>query len=197
MIFDELGLPRVQGASDLQDSAAFAGMLTVFGWPQSIPLEKYVIEENAVKKYVRHPLERIYNFSRDQYVCLIAGLKTQDRTDLVDQSYVDGKDFMSPSIKGHERRCKGLKAYFWQDWNLWLDLWFSAKFKPLDELNQVLSIMMIAPPKFAKWYDKANPNWRAAVLNYWCHGAGAWRSEPEFAALQIAAFEKRISTDTV
>lgn len=194
MIFDEIGLPKVTGASDLQDSAAFAGMLTAFGWPQKIPLEKYVLRDGlGPYKYVRHPIERIYNFSRDQYICLIAGLKVQGLEHLVDQSFVDGKDIMSPSVKGHERRCKGLKAYFWQDAWLWFDLWFSATFKPLEELNQLFCIMMIADVKFMKWYCKANPEWRRAIRKYFYTEDGSWRREPEFAECMISTIEKRIA----
>lgn len=56
MIFDNLGLPKDNGASDRQDSARLAGLLAVFDWPQYIPLHVYFRE--GEKKYVRHPEDR-------------------------------------------------------------------------------------------------------------------------------------------
>lgn len=183
MKFDTLGLPQVNGSSDLQDSAALAGMMTVFEWPQKIDLSQYVKSEPF--RYVRHPLEEKYNFSRDQAVCLMAGLKKQNRPFLVQDWFITGKDFLSPSVRGHIARCQGSKSNWIQDLNFWADLYFSAKFKPLDELNQLFCMMMLADSKFIKWYCDANPKWQQAVKNYWCENAGSWRNEPELAALMI------------
>lgn len=203
MKFDDLGLPQVNGSTDLQDSAALAGIMTVFEWPQKIDLKKYVIQlvpdgvpvpiGTIFFKYVRHPLEISYDFSRDQAVCLIAGLFVQNQKGYVDADFINGSDFLSPAIKGHIQRCKGLRANWFQDLWLWADLWFSAKFKPLDELNQLFCMMMIADPKFIKWYCENNPKWQQSIKNYWCENAGSWRNEHELAALMIEKINEVIN----
>lgn len=192
MIFDELGLPRVTGASDLQDSAALAGMMSIFEWPKKIQLTNYVVRTPTFHGYVRHPNEIKYDFSRDQAICLLAGFAYYRQYNWVDESFISGKDILSPSVRGHIQRCKGLQASWFQDLWFWADLAFSAKFKPLDELNQLFCMMMVADSKFIKWYCRNNPQWPTAIKNYWCEGAGAWRAEPELAQLMIKKINERI-----
>lgn len=180
MIYDELGLPKDNGASDLQDSARLAGLLTVFNI-QNIPLERYVTET----KYVRHPKEIIYNFSRDQAVCLIAGLSVQGKNEMVKRNLIDGKDVMSPSVLGHIRRCQGKKALFFQDWWLWVDVLWSCKVTPMGEPNQLLCILMLADKKFLKFWLKNNKSWKESIVEYW----SGWRGEKEFAEHMIKTLE--------
>ena len=206
MKFDNLGLPQVNGASDLQDSAALAGIMTVFEWPQKIDLRQYTAPVETIiyrdkitdrlgqqesfkniNMYVRHPAQYKYNFSRDQAICLMAGMSVQliDRNFWINPNFITGVDWLSPAVKGHIERCKGLKSSWFQDLWFWADLYFSAKFKPMDELNQLFCMMMIADSKFIRWYCNANPHWPQAIKNYWCENDGSWRNEPELAALMI------------
>jgi hypothetical protein len=191
MIFDKLGLPKETGASDLQDSSRLAGIMETFGYRPngSIPLEKYVIVENDKTVYCRHPLERRYNFSRDQTLCLVAGLASQGKYDLVNLDYVDGKDIFSPSHRGHIARCQGRKATFLQDAWLWLNVVYAANFKILEEPNKILCMLMLADKKFLKYYLRTNKQWRQAILNYWAENDGAWRGERELALHMIAVLE--------
>lgn len=202
MIFDDLGLPRVSGASDLQDSAALAGIMTAFGWPRKIYLSYYVLKPG---RYVRHPDEIKYDFSRDQAICLMAGLRVQSQskefenaTDFkkcIDEDFITGKDILSPSVKGHFRRCRGESASFLQDAWFWADLWFSAKFKPLDELNQLFCMMKVADKKFMRYYCEANPQWREALRIYWYKDEGAWRDEKDLCEWMINEIHKEIYKD--
>lgn len=84
MIFDELGLPKDNGASDLQDSARLAGLLAVFEWPRYIGIHQYLRE--GLGKYVRHPKEHIYDFSRDQAICLMAGFYSESMSHFVNKN---------------------------------------------------------------------------------------------------------------
>lgn len=189
MIFDELGLPRDTGATDLQDSARLAGVMTVFGWPQRVPLEKYVVTIPTVGTtfYVRHPLEHKYDFSRDQAICLLAGLRKAGMYHLIDKKYIDGKDWFSPSHNGHVRICHGLKPRFYQ--NLWfmVDITYNILFTPKSESNQLLCMLMVHPNKFyLRFWLKFNKHWKQSITDYWC----SWRGEERLARHMIEVLEK-------
>lgn len=218
MIFDKYGLPRVTGASDMQDSAAIAGLMVAFNYHTTPPLWPYLLMRNTeipdrddptkMHKfdrpiYVRHPKEYKFDLSRDQWVLLIAGMAKQGiEPELIDIKYVNGKDFMSPSVRGHERRCKGKKAYFWQDWVLCLDMWYSYKYKPMEELNQLLTILWLhTDDKYILKYCEKNPQWQASLRKYWYEGylnaegkrEGDWRGEKELCEHIITVIEARIA----
>jgi hypothetical protein len=187
MIFDKLGLPKDNGATDLQDSARLAGLLTTFGWAKRMSLELYVDKDK--KRYVRHPEERTYDFSRDQAICLIAGLYFSGKRDLVKREYVDGKDIFSPSHMGHVRMCQGLKPRWYQKAWLWIDVLYGCFYQPMGEPNQLLCMLMVADRKYLKFWLKYNKHWQASIKEYWAEGAGAWRKEPELAAHMIKVLE--------
>lgn len=187
MKFDSLGLPQDNGASDLQDSARLAGIMTVFKWPQKIPLTSYIMVSSGGYSYVRHPKEYIYNFSRDQYLCLIAGLKVAGHYGFVNRKYVDGIDIMSPTVSGHEQRCKGLEATKFQNACLVGDILIHALFTPIGEPNQLLCMMKIAGPKYVTIWKALNPFWRRSIRRYW---AESYRNEPELSAHIIKDVEE-------
>lgn len=177
MIFDSLGLPRPTGACDFNDSAAIAGIMETFSHPTYINLSQYIV----IDKYVRHPLESKYDFSRDQTLCLMAGLWSQKRFHCVDLGFVKGKDWFSPGHKGHVKRCKNEKANWFQD--LWLkaEILFHAKITPLEEPNQMLCMAMVAGPEYVKLWTNNNKQWQRGIRDYFC----GWRQEPELAELMI------------
>ena len=190
MKFDNLGLPQDMGASDLQDSARLAGIMSVFNWPQKVPLQLYVISKG---KYVRHPREIKYTFSRDQSICLLAGLNFQKLEILADPNYKTEGDFVSPSVRGHFKRCAGLKANWFQD--LWLsaEIYFNAHFTPMNEPNQLICMLMVHPDKkyLKLWTDK-NIFWSRAIRDYW----EGWRQEPELSELMIKEIDKIINNQS-
>lgn len=188
MIFDNLGLPKISTADDYQDSAMLAGLLTVFEWPQKVDLKKYIVTENNKTTYVRHPLERKYDFSRDQYIVFIAGLYKQGLWYCVSEQYVDGKDWLSPSHKGHERRCKAEKANWFQNLWLWADVLWASFIAQMQESNQLLSMLMIADVKYLKFYTKYNKLWETNIRSYWC----GWRNEKDLAEHIINKVKLRI-----
>lgn len=186
MIFDNLGLPKENGADDLQDSARLAGLLSVFHIGENkIDLTLYIKE----KRYIRHPNEYIYDFSRDQALCLMAGLYAQRLYHLVDLRLVTGHDIFSPSHRGHVKRCQNKKANWFE--NLWLkaEILYQAKFKPLNEPNQLLCMMVVAGVDYLKIWTDNNPQWSEAIINYWC----GWRGEPQLAAELIADVQYAIT----
>jgi hypothetical protein len=183
MIFDKLDLPKDTGASDLQDSSRLAGIMKLFKWPQYIRINLYVIYKG---KYVRHPSEYKYTFSRDQSICLFAGLYTAGYFYLVDPDYKTEGDLVSPSVRGHFRRCAGLQATWFQDLWLKLDIIYHAIGTPFNEPNQLICMLMIHPDKsYLKMWCKMNKQWKESITEYWC----GWRGEPELANLMISSIE--------
>lgn len=178
MKWDLLGLPQIQNSSDLQDSAMLAGTLTVFGWPQKVDCSTYLVGP----EYVRHPQEKRYSFSRDQALCLMAGLFVEGNPQLVDRKYVTGKDWFSPSNMGHVARCQGRKANWFQNAWLWLDVIWHCFMTPKEEPNQLLAMMLIADPKYLRFWMKHNTVWIDSINEYFC----GWRNEPELAQWMIA-----------
>ncbi len=178
MKIDNLGLPKDNGASDLQDSSRLAGVMALFCHPIKVPIQLYVISKG---KYVRHPREYIYTFSRDQTICLFAGLTVSGFSPLIDPDYKTEGDLVDPGTRGHIRRCAGLQATWFQ--NTWLKaaLLFHAIFTPLDEPNQMLCMAMIAGDEYVKLWANHNPKWAQSIIEYW----GGWRNELELAHLMI------------
>lgn len=188
MRFDELGLPMDNGASDKQDSCRLASIITVFEWPQKVDLKKYIVTKSNKTSYVRHPMEIKYDFSRDQLIPFIAGLYIQGLWYCVSEQYVDGKDWLSPSHKGHIRRCKADKANWFQNLWLWLDVLWATFIAQMQESNQLLSMLMIADPKYLKFYTKYNKFWETNIKSYWC----GWRNEKDLAEHIINKVKLRI-----
>lgn len=188
MIFDSIGLPKINTVDDYQDSAMLASILTVFEWPQKVDLKKYIVRDNEKLIYTRHPIERIYTFSRDQFTPFIAGLYKQELWYAVDEGFMDGKDWLSPSVKGHVARCKREKANWFQDLWLWMDVLWASFVAQMEESNQLLAMLMIADVKYLKFYTKYNKLWENNVRSYFC----GWRNEKELAEHIINKVKLRI-----
>jgi hypothetical protein len=179
MKFDNLGLPQDNGSTDLQDSSRLAGLMTVVEWPQRVELINYCDISKMI--YLRHPNEYKYDFSRDQLVCLLAGLRKQQRNPFWLTFKANGKDFIPPSVNG----LRTLKPNWFQ--RLWAkaDVIFHALVMPLEEPNQVICIAD-AYGLLSLW-AKLNPKWRESVRLYWCD----WRNEPELAEHIIRYVESK------
>lgn len=173
MIFDGLGYPRPAGASDFEDSSHLAGICSTIG-AGVIQCAAYVNQTGRF--YFRCPGSK-YNFSRDQFTCLAAGLIKQGRPDLVRLEYINGRDIMPPSVRGLVTIAKRGRPYWFQ--KLWLkaEILFKAAFDPLGEPNQIICLCACYGPEFLKFYVKHVKTWAVAVDLYW----NDWRNEPELA----------------
>lgn len=200
MIFDAVGLPRDNGATDYEDSARLAGLMVLFRWPIPVDLSKYVVLRKAayltdiifakfpekIGMYVRHPYESKYDFSRDQAICLIAGLKMQDRMDLINRKFIHGKDWLSPSHIGFINICKGEKASWFQKLWFWFDVLWNAFVSKHDvETNQLICMLLIYDHKYLRFWLKYKKQWQDTIFHYWC----GWRDEPELAYLMVRYLE--------
>ncbi len=190
MIYDEYGQIRFKGVTDAEDSPVAAAMAMLFTG-QPVLFDHYFnpLRDIYLGNY-RRCCNSKYTFSRDQTICLVTVLFLKGRHDAVSIDRADGADFMSLSVRGHERICKGLKPYWYQTLNFKLDLWFSATFKPLEELNQLFCMLLVHPDiSLLTWYCEMNPLWREAIELYFC----SWRDERDLANLMIEKIEHRIS----
>lgn len=186
MKFDNLGLPQIQGADDLQDSAMFAGMLVTFNWPQEIPLRLYVVSKG---KYVRHPREPKYTFSRDQTIPLFSGLKTQKMSALVDPDYNTEGDFVDPSVRGHFKRCANVRPSNFEDWFMWGSVLWHIHLNKDHESNQLFCMLwMHRDQKYLKYFCD-NYDWKKSIRDYYA----GWRNEPEFGEHMIKQIKGRLN----
>jgi hypothetical protein len=105
---------------------------------------------------------------------------------LVNKNSITGKDFLSPSVRGHIRRCQLREANWFQ--NLWLklDIYWNAFFDPLSEPNQLICMIMVAGPEYVKLWTTLNPMWRDAIHAYWTY---SFRNESELAMHMIKRIE--------
>lgn len=212
MQFDSNGLPKDSGASDYADSARLAGLLATFGHP-AMDREKilqYVKEEGGELVGMRYPYvdptgnlssNNPKNFTRDQLMCLAAGLSALDcpvacakllgaaerrgnRAQNVEKDvpgstklFPDGADLLTPSNVNHLEMCAGFKGTLLGKAWLVMDICWNAWFSPMSEPNQLMCQAKIAGPMYVKLMRRLNKKLDAAIDEYW----SGWRGEPELA----------------
>lgn len=192
------GFPVDEGATDTADSARLAGIMATFRHPEAVDCDYYVdVGDVNEWQYWRHPVMHNKNehdeelaFSRDQAVCLFAGLYSQGFKMYVDPNYQPPNgDVISPSVRDHFRICSGGQPTFLgQLWLMFDILWMCAIDKDLDtENNQLLCMLMVHPDKrYLKLYLKHDKNWKFRIVNYWSR----WREEYELAGLIFKELKK-------
>jgi hypothetical protein len=221
MEFDSHGLPKDTGASDYADSSRLAGLIATFGHPAMTAelISLYVVDgDQGVRYPYQDPTGNLSsnnpkNFTRDQLLCLAAGLATLGRQDLCIKLYEaakargywaqnveadvvgstkkfpNGADPLSPSDMNHLRICAGkggtIGGYSW----LVLDILINSIFSRKSEPNQLMCKCKIAGKGFIKFWRFLNGQIDQAIRDYWCEGEGAWRKEPDLALFLIVKFQ--------
>ena len=185
----EKGYPKVNGASDYEDSSHLAGILAIFEHPQALNLTKYF----DGKKYMRCPDSK-YDFSRDQAILLMAGLLKQGSWSYVDLKFINGKDILPPSVRGLAEIAKTGKPYWFQ--KLWLkaEIYWHSYIQPLDEPFQIIALCMTYGDEYLKLWTEKNTLWAWSIRRYLSQLDGAWRNEPELAEFVIDKIKEKIST---
>lgn len=221
MIFDNDGLPKDVGATDYMDSARLAGLMAIFKMDKAPSMLSYIVKSSKGEALgVRHPFEGIvigempsnnpYNFTRDQLICLAAGLHAQGHTETVKSLYEsaksrgyraqnteadypgtlkkfpNGADLLTPSHMNHLRMCANLKPGLLGKAMLMLDILYSGLFKKMSEPNQLICMLIVAGPIYVRMWKKINSKWKDAIKEYW----SGWRQEPELADHMIGMLEK-------
>lgn len=186
------GYPCDSGSIDGADSARLAGIMSVFNHPTFVLCSDYA-KRNYIDEYyyLRHPVEKNkYAFSRDQASCLFAGLHVQGSSVWVNPNYnPPNGDYISPSVRGHFKRCAGQADNWIERAWLYLEVVYSAIIDPLAESNQLICMLMIADVKYLRLWCELNDEWEISITNYW----NGWRGEPELAELIISTIKKRIT----
>lgn len=181
----ENGFVKIMGASDLEDSSMAAGMCALFEYPIEFDILNHLWPDGM---YRRCRNSR-YLFSRDQALCLVAGLYKRGFSQYVGLERVDGKDLFNPAARGHIKRCQSKKAWWFQDFFLRLEILAHALVTPLGEPNQLICMMMVHPDrKYLKLWCYLNSEWRKSINLYWRN----WRGEPELAELMIIRIEEAL-----
>jgi hypothetical protein len=199
----ENGFLKPNGASDFEDSPVISSLAFLFSSKEEIdlPIMNFDLNESVLLKDIianhfdfdkmkyRRCKDSKYDFSRDQTIPLVAALHRSNRSFLVHQDFVTGRDFFPPSVKGHIKRCQGKRANWFE--NLWFraEILFHAKVKPLDEPNQLICMMLIAGDDYLRLWKKLNTRWQDSIKKYWSDYDGAWRNEHFLAADMINYIE--------
>lgn len=205
MIFSS-GYPKIQGASDLEDSSHLGGILAITKHPQAVDCTKYVVPKevresdfiissmyHVYKTYTYVRCENTkYDFSRDQFILLAAGLIKQGHGHLVNLDYITGRDIMPPSVRGMVRVAQGKKPWPWQ--SLWLkaEILFHAYFAKLEEPFQIIALCSVYGDEYLKLWTKHNKLWRWSIVRYLAQLDGEWRQEKELADHVIKYVESKI-----
>lgn len=211
------GLPVDTGASDCADSSRLAGMMALVGHEDAVDCARYLIgvKDSGYLQGRRHTTDthNLANdprtFSRDQLLCLAAGLAAQGKytalqdlyyaarkrgnvaqNDLQDDGSLKpyGADWIAPHMMGAMAVASGIKPKLSLYEDLWLKahIMFDSKFNALGEHNQLIAVCFMAGDEYVRLFRTSLPFYRDALRNYW----GGWRGEPELAELIIAAIEK-------
>lgn len=198
MQFDSYGYPRPNGASDFADSSHLAGILAVTEHPQAVNCREYVSFEGAFNKegkpckYVRHPLETRYDFSRDQAILLMSGLIAQGHNEYVNLAFITGKDILPPSVRGLVRIAQGKKPTLIQRAWLKAEIYWHGYLQPLDEPFQIIALCLSYGDEYLKLWTSKNKLWRWSIYRYWSQLDGAWRGEPELAEYIVQFVERKL-----
>ena len=184
------GIPRDNGATDLEDSARLAGVLAITG--EMTPVYRYY---TAARGLVRHPASEL-PFTRDQLLCLAYlhyKYRTLGSSNTPVQSSIEsciafapnGKDYLNPAHRQHLRICTGGTPSLWG--NIWLvgEICWHAFCVPTSESNQLICMLLTSPPMYVNLWKRLNVRWRESINEYWC----GWRNEPELATALIKRME--------
>lgn len=187
------GYPCDSGSTNGQDSARLSGLMKVFKHPDTNRFD--IFDYVGAYDYLRHPKEKNATaFSRDQASCLFSGLYFSGLEWLVGHNYQPKNDIIMPSVRGHFKRCAGLKANWFQDLWLWLDVLYSCFIDPLAEPNQLLCMIYIHPDiKYLYFWTKHNKKWKESLRNYWYMNDGSWRQEKELCEHIISKIDYKLS----
>ena len=186
MKLDQWGFLIDNTASDSQDACRLAGIMNAIKHPDAQGLLKFIDEKYRI---IRHPNEQVYNISRDQVVCFMAGMSVRMPESTYYYAFSEtyrwriSKDIVSPSVYNHLRLCEGKKStWLGRHW-LTLDMWYNTKFCDVNtEQNQIIMLCLVAGR--LKEYVNMTPWWKESLRKYWND-----RGEAEFAEYFVGYIE--------
>lgn len=199
---------------DFGDSSNRTAIMYVCDRSFFAPLEKLVDDEGLCSRHHKYPWATKKNFSRDQVVPFMLGMKAYgERTGatyitkkifwshakrlfLCQNTYRnDGTgpkfpDILAPDHILHLILCARVWPFY--IWGLigypWLiaSIYWSTRVKPEAEQNQIICQVLAAGKPFLKLYLKWHPDFKKNLRNYW----GGWRDQIEMADVMIDYIEE-------
>jgi hypothetical protein len=206
------------------DSARVTGLLAMSGES----LDRFLVDDfvNEDGLGVRHPTQtrnnnnNPNNFTRDQLLCLMAGLNSS-KTEFSEsaakklfyshakraffcQNTHDQKNVKKLWYKSRDPLHPGQIGFLIQAARirylypllifcypfLLLELLVNVFVTPYRESNQILSVMNTSGSFWIKLYCKLHPNWKKPITDYW--SGYPFRDQPEIAEIIINYIETRI-----
>lgn len=192
------GFPADNGATDWMDSPRLAAILALCKSEKAINMEIYILKSCFCPIRCPGMHEVLWDFSRDQLVPFLAGLKVQNNIEWTRYLYArarenyfraaNGDILWAPSVINHIRICAGLRPFLIGKVWLMLDMLYqsiASRYMKHVEPNQLICMCVTAGPAYVKLYKKIVRDWKYLVVNYWC----GWRNESEVAELIINKLE--------
>lgn len=183
--------PKVNGASDYDDSSHLAGILKITEHPEFVDCVDYIFNENGQYVYKRCPESKL-TFSRDQFILLAAGLIKQYDGHLVNLDYVTGCDIIPPSVHGLVRIAQGKKPRWYQIAWFKAEIYWHSYIQPLEESNQIIALCSAYGDEYLKLWTNHNKLWRWSLRRYWGALDCQWRQEVELGEHIIKYVESKI-----
>lgn len=197
------------------DSARVAGLMAMTGSEiDKNNLSKFVLLEGLG---VRHPAQQFHNnpnnFTRDQLLCLMAGMSLPSNRALFKshakrlffcQNSHDqddnkkpwwSRDILHPGNIGYMIQAAKIVWLYpllpicWIF--LFLDIVFGVFIKPWRESNQLIAMLTISGTFWLKLYCKLHPDWKKPIEEYW----SGWRDQKEIGDNIINFITNKITSD--
>lgn len=155
------------------DSASRTGIMALCGSQIDKELLTKFLDKDF--KVVRHPTQPEWNdsskTSRDQLVCWFAGMSIQSQV-LAAQvrknyNFFVNKDFLMPDVRNHLKLCSGQSGSILGYLMLNISILWAAYIKPEAEINQLLSMCLVAGPKYVHRLMDHHSEMMKNLKEYW------------------------------
>ncbi len=196
---DEIGIivqhdPNIPSYGDAGDSCNRSGIMSLSGSVLDQALMGQFITADGL--LVRHPTQIPWNdpskTSRDALVTAIAGMSVEQAQKLRNSyNWFINKDFLMPDVRNHLKLCSGQKGSVLGYFMLGVSIAYAAIIQPEHELNQLMTMCIVAGPKWVKLLCKEHPDWKKNITDYW--SGYPFRDQAEIGQAFIARVEQELA----
>jgi hypothetical protein len=165
--YDKYKLP-VNEHQDGGDSCVRAGLLAMMN-PSEVNRDLLYKYEAAPGMFVRHPIQvpwnNKFNFTRDQMMCLLAGIKATGAHDLARRMFWSRLKAFCFS-QSSERDVVGSKKWLWphSNWKDSVPTPHTFKYKTINDVVINGEVKFTAEHKIADWADPLFPNHMGTII---------------------------------
>jgi len=188
--------PNVPDYMDGGDSDARTALMALSGSAADIALlpEFFTIGVGLVRHPFQEQWDDVSKTSRDQLVQYASGCYNNAtavaKALQAQYQWRVNKDILLPDVRNHLRLCAGMRGtllgYAW----LQISIYWASK-HPDEEINQLLSMCLVAGPFYTKLFCARLPHWRENLRQYW--GGFPFRDQMEIAEALIAKVELELA----